>query len=474
MNLPINIIVSVSALLQQAGISEYNTSNIALFSTDAYADSFGDLGYNIYFGPTQVGIDFGTTSQTFLQASEVFIQNPSILTNEGYLVIIPIQTAVQNLAFSDVAASGSFIFNYGGYYTTDIAWDDTASEIQSAIAALPGLSQVIVTGSIASQSLNIQFWGNYGVLSLATITSNTLLNGSSSAVNITVTTTTPGQTLGPAISASQGLVQYLGILQNFIPDQADTLAAAVVVQALPNMIFFVSQSQADVEPGGTLDLLRTGGFTQSRGLFYTGTASAALAMASAYASRGLSVDFSGSDTTLTMNLATLTGIQPDSAANLSALYTLCKNAGVDFYPAIAGDPSVISNGANQFFDNVYNLLWFSGAIQVAGFNYLKQTTTKIPQTEAGMDGLKGAYQNVCVQAITNQYLAPGTWTSAVPFGNPALFLAAISQYGYYIYSVPVSQQSPSDRALRKAPLVQIAIKTAGAIQSSNVIITVNE
>jgi hypothetical protein len=112
-------------------------------------------------------------------------------------------------------------------------------------------------------------------------------------------------------------------------------------------------------------------------------------------------------------------------------------------------------------------------LQIAGFNFLAQSSTKVPQTEQGMDGLKSAYRNICEQAITNQYGAPGTWNSSTSFGNQGDFLANISQRGYYIYSTPISRQSQAAREERQAPLVQIALKEAGAIHSSAVIVYVN-
>jgi hypothetical protein len=118
-------------------------------------------------------------------------------------------------------------------------------------------------------------------------------------------------------------------------------------------------------------------------------------------------------------------------------------------------------------------MWFVFALQVSGFNYLRQTGTKVPQTENGMDGLKGAYRSVCEQAVTNQYAAPGTWNSPVTFGNQADLIANVEQFGYYIYSTPIAQQLQADREERKAPLVQIALKEAGAIQSSTVVVNVN-
>ncbi len=90
-----------------------------------------------------------------------------------------------------------------------------------------------------------------------------------------------------------------------------------------------------------------------------------------------------------------------------------------------------------------------------------------------MDGLKGAYRAVCEQAVTNQYSAPGKWNSSTTFGNQGDFLQNIAQRGYYIYSVPIALQSQADREDRVAPLVQIALKEAGAIQESTVIVNIN-
>ncbi len=173
-----------------------------------------------------------------------------------------------------------------------------------------------------------------------------------------------------------------------------------------------------------------------------------------------------------MQLKALATIQPDSSMNETKLEK-AKTAGVDTYPSIEGVPAVFDTGANKFFDQVYNLGWLVGSIQVNGFNYLRQTGTKIPQTEGGMVGLKNAYRQSCEQGKSNEYIAPGVWTSPDTFGNQADFLQNILEQGYYIYSTPIASQSNADRQARKAPLVQIAIKEAGAIHSSDVIIYVN-
>jgi hypothetical protein len=77
------------------------------------------------------------------------------------------------------------------------------------------------------------------------------------------------------------------------------------------------------------------------------------------------------------------------------------------------------------------------------------------------------------QFVANGELAPGQWNSSQTFGDPLTFIKNIQQVGYYIFSTPVALQSSSDRNARKAPLVQIAAKRAGAIHSSTVLVVVN-
>lgn len=280
------------------------------------------------------------------------------------------------------------------------------------------------------------------------------------------------ETIAAAITRTVGLVQYFAIVQSEISSQVDMLAGAAVVQALNKMALFVSNDAASIEPDGMLDLLTQNAYSKSRGLYYGGSLSEALGFMAAYAGSGFSVVFEGSNTTTTMNLKTLVGVTSDNSLSVT-LAAKAKAAGADVYASIEGVAKVLSNGANLFFDQAYNRGWFVGAIQIASFNYLAQTFTKIPQTESGMDGMKGAWRQVCEQGVTNQYLAPGTWTNPTTFGNQAQFYQNVSQRGYYIYSAPISQQNPVDRADRKAPLGQIAIKEAGAIQESSIIIFVN-
>lgn len=284
------------------------------------------------------------------------------------------------------------------------------------------------------------------------------------------------ETLDAAITRTSTLVQYFGLMAAQIESQADMLAAAAVIQTLNKVGFFVQFSTASIAPGGSLDLLRSGSFTQSRGLFYDDSTSSglnALLFQAAYAGRALSTVFAGSNTTQNMHLKQLATINPDPNIT-QTLLTTAQTAGADCYVSIQGFSCVFSSGANDFFDNVYNLQAFAGSLQVAGFNYLAGASTKIPQTEIGMNGLKGAYRAVCDQFVSNAYLAPGVWQSPTIFGNQADLFSNVAQFGYYIYSSPINKQLQVDRVARKAPLIQIAAKEAGAINSSSVIVLVNQ
>lgn len=371
--LELSNVVTISVSETPTGVNAYNTSNVALFSTDTPSPVFTD-GYKIYLEPLEVATDFGTSSTTYKMALAVFSQQPNILANGGYLVIIPFEAS---------------------------------------------------------------------------------------------------ETLDAAITRTAGLVQYFGIMSTQIESGADMQAAAAVVQALNKIAFFVQRASASIDPGGDLDDLRTAGYTKSRGLYYGADNDLdALLMQASYVGRALSTNFSGSNTTQTMHLKDLSGVSPDTSLT-QTLLNKAVAAGADTYPSLQGVAKVFCSGENSYFDQVYNLGWFVGALQVAGFNYLAEASTKIPQTEAGMDGLKGAYRAICEQARSNQYSAPGSWTSPVTFGNQADFLANIAQRGYYIYSSPIATQLQVDRAARQAPLIQIALKEAGAIHSSTVIVNVN-
>jgi hypothetical protein len=92
---------------------------------------------------------------------------------------------------------------------------------------------------------------------------------------------------------------------------------------------------------------------------------------------------------------------------------------------------------------------------------------------AGMQMLKRPVRDVCDQAVQNGFVAPGTWSLPDTYGDPETFYRNIQDRGYYVYSIPVAFQNPAERVLRKAPLIQVAIKQAGAIHGSSILVNLN-
>lgn len=366
--------VTIVPVLSGLALPAINTA--ALFSKDDPIDGWDDgQAFKKYTNPTDVGNDFGTTSNAFKLASAFFGQQPNVLTTNGYLVIILL------------TSSGT-------------------EKIEAAIA----------------RTIND--------------------------------------------------VYYFGVLADQLLSGGDLANLAEYAQGIDKMVFYASSAHSDFAPGGPLDLIATSSETHTRGLSYTGSAGIdTQRFAAAYAGRALSVDFSGSNTTVTMNLKRLAGITPDTSIDQTAL-DAAKAAGVDVYVSFASVPGLATSGVNAFFDEVYNEFWFKFALQTAGFNFLAQNG-KIPQTDAGIEAIKNVYRQVCDQAIRNGFVAPGAWTSATVFGDPASLIRNVKDVGYYVWAPAVALQSQADRDARLAPTVQIAIKAAGAVHHSNIIVNVN-
>jgi hypothetical protein len=489
--LPITRVINVSVTQTPSGLNSFNPNNVAFFTHEVPGGTFGSLGYKIYTNALDVATDFGSSAKTTLMATAGFAQNPNILSGGGQLIVIPMSnsvsgvTAIQHVAFSTVPTTGHYDLGYAGNYTADIAAGSNAGAVQTALRLVAGLGSVTVAGSEAD-GFDVTFIGVSGPASLLTVQHDTLQDTNGYDVFITPTTTTVGvtagsaETLGAAITRTQGLVQYCGVMETATVNdqtQGNVTAAAIVIQALDLMGYFVSYTEADIQPGGTIDLLRTGGYTKSRGRYYgdsTSSGQNAMNFMAEFVFRGHSVDFSGSRTTLDMNLKQLAGLQPDPSMNntIGGVTGEAATSGADIYVSVRGYSCVLVSGANQFWDEVYNALWLRTDLQTAAFNYLAQTNTKIPQTEEGVTGYKAALGAVLEQAITNGYVAPGEWTGSTPFGDPQTLVNNVRATGWYMYSQPVSQQSQADRAARKMPLVQVAMKEAGSGETANIIVNI--
>lgn len=481
--LPLSLVVNVSVSQAPAGLGEFNVNNLIVFTDDVPAEAPAN-GYEIFLTPEGIADQYGSSSQTSQMANEIFAQSPNILAGGGQLIVAPLLldlgavTAVQTVTPSIAPTSGVYKLNYNGDITGNIAYDASAGTIQTAVQTLTGLTSATVAGTLATH-LTITLTGTTGPVSLLTASDSTLTGAGSVAVELAIVTTVPGRAAGStevlvdAIQRLAPLVSFCGIIKTDAFVTNELTDAAVYAQTQHMIIFAQSASVGDVaETTGVFWQIQDAALSQTRCLLYLeDDYAAASLMAAAYAGRALSTNFDGSNTTQNMHLKTLIGIVSDTGMT-TTIYTLCQAAGVDVYPSVQGVAKVLASGQNRFFDQVYNQMWLVTQLEVAIFNALATTSTKIPQTEQGMSVLKGAAQNVCEQAKANLYCAPGSWSGGT-FGNQQDFLRNIRDIGYYVYSSPIATQSQVDREAREAPLMQIAVKEAGAIDSASVLVNIN-
>lgn len=143
------------------------------------------------------------------------------------LAIMP-QYTQQVLSFSAVAASGAFTLNYSGTNTASIAWDATSDEIRSALAAISGLSNVVVSGSIATRNLAILFVYVDPPAAALSVSANTLKDSGNASISVTVTTPYAGDSantlplalqlafsIGTAVGPQLDVIgKYVGVSRN--------------------------------------------------------------------------------------------------------------------------------------------------------------------------------------------------------------------------------------------------------------------
>lgn len=285
------------------------------------------------------------------------------------------------------------------------------------------------------------------------------------------------ETTAEAITRLSQQIYTQGILTTRELPSAEAVAASELVESMPNNILFLTDTSISTfASGGLFNTLQNNDNTRKL-LYLTGETSDeiksnARKFAAAFASRGLSVNYAASNSAIIMTYKDLTGVPVDT--NISeTILNQCEQYGADVYCSIEGLPKVIScKQGGLYFDELTNQIWLRTSVQTAVANVLFTTRTKIPQTTQGVNTLVNAVNSILNQGVVNGVIAAGEWNSPDTFGIYEDFMRSIRTQGYYTYYVPLAEQSQEDREARKCPLINIAVKQAGAIEHANIIIYV--
>ncbi|WP_241591368.1 DUF3383 domain-containing protein [Rosenbergiella epipactidis] len=276
-----------------------------------------------------------------------------------------------------------------------------------------------------------------------------------------------------AVNAALGYTNWYGLelADSDTISDADILAVAGAIEASTvSRVFGVTTAEPDALVSTATDdiaaKLKAANYSRT---FVQYSTSSKYASASLFG-RAFTVDFTGNNTAITLKFKQEPGITYEALTTSQAAALDSKNCNVYVY--YANDTAIIQQGVmanGDFFDERHGLDWLQDYIQTNLFNLLYTSTTKIPQTEAGVTRLITNVESSLEQAANNGLVAPGVWNG----GD----LGQISSgdtltKGYYVYATPLTQQSQADREARKSPLIQCAIKLAGAIHYADVQVNV--
>ena len=487
---PLSYTIDVSVSTTPTGLGEYNTNSICLLtneqplSTEPY----------IWAVNSQDAInEYGSNSLTAKMVQAFFTPVPNLRTGNGQVLIFPYQSTsatcgtTTTISITSTIISALQLISNADLTITIDGTDKTISgidltNIKSVSDIVKILNNQYLDCNIAVVDTNkIQFksrnFGDASTISLKATTggTGTDIYGSSyldGANQLTVAgADETGTSPADALALAEECGYFGGVLTTQTLSNDGIVAFATAIQSKDHIYYECVNSLGNITTLGSA--IKNAGLVKTRLLAKTDEGEAVSKQAIAtYSTIAQSSNYSGIGTALTMNLKELTGISPDSNIN-STYYNIAKQNGVDIYATTEGLSCVYSFDNGYYTDDATNLLWLKKALEVSGFNYLRKTNTKIPQTEIGMAGLKNAYETRCSQGVLNGVIGTGLkWNDSIPFGDPEDFQRNIEEKGYYIYSLPISKQSQAEREQRIAPIVQIAIKLSGAIHSSNIIVQV--
>lgn len=471
-------VVNVSVSQQPRGLGFYNVNNVMLFADEQPIVSFGSDKYRDYINARDVAKEWGTNSKAAKMASLVFSQQQNPLSGGGQLLIAPMLASIPG-----VAASGSIKF-----VSNPVA--DNTLTIGSTVytfSAAAGSGKIELGADLASTLENVALIADSSVTAASdgvdtvTFTAKVAgVTGNSITVETNVADASPtsmslsggvdakeAESLSDAITRLYESVYFGGCFTTKACDKAEYIAAALTVQSLDTILVINTPNVSDMQTGGLLETLFAQSYSKTKGILYTVDTDNSIS--AAYVGRAFSTNYNAQNSCSTMNLKDLVGMPVDTGIS-QTIFSQAKAVGCDLYTDVEGLPKVFSNSNQGYFDEIYNRLWFVQYVKVVLFNALATVRTKIPQTEAGMNTLKNAVKKACELGIYNNFLAPGTWNGSETFGNPDDFYRNISDYGFFIYSMPIAQQAQADREQRVAPVLQVAAKESGSIHSASLLI----
>lgn len=276
-----------------------------------------------------------------------------------------------------------------------------------------------------------------------------------------------------AVNAVMGYTNWYGLgiadKEDIADDDWLKVAAAVEASGVSRILAITTSDPATMDATSTTDLAYKLKAAKYGRTFVQYSSSNKYAALSAFG-RAFTVNFNGSNTTITLKFKQEPGITYETLTTDQAAALDARNCNVFVY--YQNDTAILQQGVmsgGDFFDERHGLDWLQNYVQTNLYNLLYTSTTKVPQTDAGVTRLLSNVEQSMDQSVTNGLVAPGVWNGG-PIGQ--LNSGDTLTKGYYVYAQPISEQAQADREARKAPVIQVACKLAGAVHFADVQINV--
>jgi len=490
--LPVSRLVRVSVELTPAGAQAQNLSTLLILGSSPVIDTFER--YREYSAIDAVAADFGSSAPEYLAALLWFQQAPQptklrigrwvASAASGLLRGEPLSAAQQALANFTAVSSGGFTYSKNGASATNVTGINL-----SAVTDLNGVAAAITSALTGATMVWNAVYQRFELTSTATGDTSAIsfLTAPASGTDISgllgMTSASSGAYRAQGAAAETALAAVQLFDQNYGQAwyavmvlgavNSDHLDIAAYVEATNNKHLYgvTTQEAAVLVPAATTDIayqLKQLGYDKTLVQY---SSSSPYAVASLLG-RALTVDYTGNATVITLAFKQEPGIAAEAINSVQADSLKAKNCNA--FLAFNNDTAIILNGvcaSGVFIDIVTGMDWLSTRIMTDLYNVLYTSTTKIPQTDAGVNVLVTTVEAVLIQAVTNGLLAPGVWNSG---GFGTLKQKDYLAKGFYVYAPRVDLQNPADRAARKSVPIQIAAKLAGAIHEISIAVTVNQ
>lgn len=491
--LPVSRIINVQVNLAPTGAQFANINSALIVGDSDIIDtqtrimSFGDID--------EVAALFGTSAPEYAAAALFFAQAPqptqlyigrwAAAAVAGRLFGGALSIAEQALANFTAITSGGFKIVVDGAAAVNVAGLNF-----SAQSNLNGVASVINTAlTSASAGATVSWDGTRFTFKSATtgaastvaplqaptagVDIKALLKGTVATDSRQVNGIAAESLLAGVTILGAGTTYWYGmtVAATATVADADHVAVAAYVQAASDKhIYGVTTAEATALDGTSSadigSVLKAAGYTRSF-VQYSNTLYAAASMLG----RLITVDFTANNSTITLMFKQEPGITAETLTTAQAAVLDAKR--YNYFVNYDNGTAIIQNGwmsGPAYIDEIFGLDWLANYVQTNLYNVLYTSTTKIPQTDAGVNQLVTSVADSCAQAVANGLVAPGTWTSG---GFGSLVTGDYLSSGFYIYAAPLAVQAPADREARMSPTIQVAVKLAGAIQSVDAIINVN-